>query len=134
MKAKLTVTETRKKKYSLGKDERLRLRGDIDRLFEKGVSASDRCLTLIALRNDTGLRRMAVGVSKRWGNAVRRNRLKRLLREAFRLSKHDIPPSLDLMLIPRVGVEEMTLEAAMGSLKKLAGKVADRVLRNKNRD
>lgn len=128
------MSETKKKKFSLGRDERIRLSGEIARIFEKGVSVSDRCISIIALPGDHGWSRLAVGVSKRWGNAVRRNRLKRLLREAFRLTKHDIPQSFDLMVMPRLGVDKMTLEAAMSSIKKLTQKLADRVSRSKNRN
>ena len=45
--------------------------------------------------------RLGVSVSKDHGGAVRRNKLKRLLREAFRLERHRFPQPVDLVLIPR---------------------------------
>lgn len=49
--------------------------------------------------NDCGFPRFGVSVSKKCGNAVRRNRLKRLAREVFRAEQFNIPSSYDYLLI-----------------------------------
>src|SRR5947209_6667594 len=58
-------------------------------------------LTIYALPNDTGHARLGLSVSRRVGNAVRRGRIKRLLREAFRLTRHELPGAYDLVVVVR---------------------------------
>jgi ribonuclease P protein component len=51
------------------------------------------------LPNDLGHPRLGLSVSRRVGKAHRRNRIKRLLREAFRLEQHNLVGSLDLIIV-----------------------------------
>jgi len=93
-------------------------------VFKHGRRAANDLITVFAVRNDEpgGPCRMGVGVSTRHGGAVRRNRIKRLCREAFRLVRGELPRGWDFMVIPRVG-SEFTLEGLMASIRSLARQV-----------
>ena len=108
--------------YKAGKASRLRRRADIDSVFACGISARDRLATLVARPNGLPHSRMGVGISKRHGNAVRRNRIKRLCREAMRLSRPDLPAGWDFMLLPRAGMR-LTLASLRKSVLLLGGRV-----------
>jgi ribonuclease P protein component len=105
---------------------RLRSAADFRRVYEQGERAGDAYLLLIAAHNDLPWTRMGVSVSRRHGNAVRRNRKKRLLREAFRLSQQLVPAGLDLILIPRQR-DDALLEDFRRSLPRLARRLTERL-------
>lgn len=58
-------------------------------------------LVVYSLPNDLGHVRMGISISRRVGIAVRRNRIKRLLREAFRAHQSDLPKGYDLIIVVR---------------------------------
>jgi len=111
-------------RYKAPKSMRLSRRNDISRIFHQASRANDGVITLYALRNELNHSRLGVGVSKRHGNAVCRNRIKRLCREAFRLSRPELPNGFDFMVVPRVGAE-FTLEKLKSSIKSLSKRLAD---------
>ena len=84
----------------LRKHERITRRKDIEHLFAEGARCSRAVIRVAALRNGLDYSRLGVGPSSKLCNAVKRNRLKRLTREAFRLNKTDIPKGLDLFVMP----------------------------------
>jgi ribonuclease P protein component len=110
--------------YFFSKRLRLLSSSDFDRVFAAKQSATDQLITMYGLRNECGHPRLGIVASRRIGIAVVRNRWKRLLREAFRLSQHELPP-LDLVCIPRAG-SDTDLASLQKSLAKLAGKLAAR--------
>ncbi len=105
---------------------RLTKGADFQRVYEKRVRAGDRYLLIFADRNETRITRIGLSVSRKHGNAVKRNRIKRLLREAFRLTRPLLPEGLDLVLIPRQDVEP-SLQDYQRSLRSLTRKLFGRL-------
>lgn len=85
----------------LTKRQKLRRPREFRRVYDAGCKAGDQHLLVFVLPNDLGVTRVGLSVSRKHGTAIARNRIKRLLREAFRLGQHDLPAGLDLVLIPR---------------------------------
>ena len=81
---------------SLGAGERLKQSIRIREIFQRGQRVSGKLVNLFWLPSDR--RRMAVTIARKSGNAVYRNRQKRLLREAYRTNKKLFPENADLVL------------------------------------
>lgn len=102
--------------------QRLR-RGDFQRVTAEGIKVSARHFQVfVRERGDGGRTRLGITVTRRVGNAVRRNRIKRLVREWFR-QRSDELGSCDLVVIAKRGIDRalgaravsVDLEAALAS-------------------
>ncbi len=77
--------------YSFAATWRLIRTRDFDRVFAARIRAAAGPLIVWAAPNDLGHCRLGLAISRRAGNAVTRNRIRRLVRESFRLLQHGLP-------------------------------------------
>lgn len=76
------------------------LRSDFVRIYKRGRRAQGAGMAVVVLENERGHARMGLSVAKRHHkSAVRRNRVRRLFREAFRLSLAELPGNIDVVMI-----------------------------------
>ena len=109
------------KKYSFGKSKRLVSNKQFRAVLRRGIRVGDDLLTLYAAKNDRGFSRLGVSIGKSCGKAVIRNRLKRLVREAFRLNQDKIPGGFDyLVMISR----EIGKAIKADGFKSVSGRVS----------
>lgn len=87
------------KRFSFPKSKKLVSNEQFKEVLTRNLCASDDLLTLYMAENDCSYPRLGVSVGKPCGGAVVRNRLKRLLREAFRQSQGRIPAGFDYVLM-----------------------------------
>ncbi|MDR1122702.1 MAG: ribonuclease P protein component [Endomicrobium sp.] len=93
--------KSRKKKFSFAYFERLHIQRDFNKVFKSGLRLESKAIRILAyIRKDRqDVRRLGLITSKKVGTAVIRNRTKRMAREIFRINKHLLEPSLDLIFI-----------------------------------
>lgn len=85
-----------------GKNRRVRRRREFQRVFDLSLRAKGRYFTVLVAPNETGTTRLGIVASRKLGNAVMRNRAKRLIRSIFRQTE-GLPaaPAVDVVVIPR---------------------------------
>lgn len=107
---------------------RLRKTAEFQRVFAARRSAADDRIIVYALENELAFPRLGLSVSRKVGNAVARNRWKRLLREAFRLNVAKLPAGFDLVIVPRP-----TFKPELAPLAESLLALAPRATRRKRR-
>lgn len=111
-------------RFTFPQTHRLKTPAQFKAVYDRKRSVSDAVLVLYAKENELPHSRVGLSVSRKVGNAVVRNRYKRLFREAFRLLQHKLPAGLDFILIPRSSDTPPSLEDVTASLRRLAGDAA----------
>lgn len=92
---------------------------DYKRIYSHGKSVADRFMVLYFLTNTTDICRFGFTVSKKVGNAVVRNRVRRLFKEACRLNLEKFPIGFDYILLARKTIVTKRYMQVEESLLKL---------------
>ena len=104
---------------------RLRHKRDFDAAYARGRRMGDGFFSVTVMRNDVGAPRLGLAVSvKVAGGAVARNRLRRIIRESFRLHQHELPAA-DLVVSARPSARTAAAGALRESLAALWKKVSE---------
>jgi len=89
------------------KIEKLRKNSEFRAVYRKGKSYSNGILVLYVYKNykNKDINRLGISVSKKVGSSVVRNRVKRLIREGYRLNKHRLKNGYDFIFIARSTID-----------------------------
>jgi len=112
--------------YKFTKKERLHLTKDFKKVYELGNTYHSKKLVLFVLPTSNSIRRIGFVVGKKIGKAVKRNKVKRLLREVYRLNKNSLISGIDLVVVAKKDTAEMSfkdIEKELMRLFKKAGLV-----------
>jgi ribonuclease P protein component len=105
-------------KFDLPSHLRIRKSSEFEEIFKKGNKLNGDYYTLVYKENSLGFPRLGLVVGKNCGNVIERNRIKRIVREVFRLNK-PLFNSLDLLVIARRKSEALNYKEAEGEITRI---------------
>ena len=108
---------------------RLSRSAEFERVYRQGRSHGSRHFVLHAFPRDAVADepRLGVSVSRKVGGAVDRNRVKRLLREAFRAEAPRLPPGLDVVIVARPDALELVEREGLAGVQAAIAELVDKV-------
>ncbi len=95
---------------------------DFQNVYRRGKSYANKYLVMYVLKNDLGMNRIGISVSKKVGNSVVRHRLTRLIREVYRLHEEMFNNGLDIVVLARANAKSILytdMESALLHLARL---------------
>lgn len=114
--------------FRFTKAEHLTLNREFEKVFHEGKVFKNTMVVLYVVPNNQQISRLGLVVSKKVGNAVRRNRAKRLLREVYRLNKHILTTPVDIIAIARHPFSsDLKLSDIENGFKKLLLQINDEI-------
>lgn len=93
---------------------------EFSKVYQQGRSKADACLVLYFLENGTDGKRLGISVSKRIGNSVVRSRVKRIIKEAWRMQEAHLRDGYDYVFIARVPSKDKKSTDMEISIQRLA--------------
>lgn len=114
-------------RYNFPRLVRLSGRVAFSAVYDAKIKSSKHPLAMYGRANGLEVTRLGLSVSRAVGIAARRNRIKRLLRESFRLTRERLPIGLDVIVVVRPH-EPLTLGEYQALLGTLVARVSERAL------
>lgn len=114
-----TVSRASDAPGGLPRASRLVRRGEYDAVYREGRRRSGREFTVFLCPNGLAHSRFGWSIRKTLGGAVRRNRIRRRLREIVRLHRQEIPPGWDIVIHPRSSAATAEFSLLAGELLRL---------------
>ena len=111
-------------KKALPRTDRVRRRSAFRRIQSEGRRVHTQHFVLIQRASEAGRQRLGITVTKKIGNAVARNRVKRLVREAFRQNRPWFTPNVDIVFIAKRGAPSLGLADVLRELQKAQKSIA----------
>ena len=108
------------------KEDRILKRSEYLALSRTGIRIHNKYFVAVLGKERRERLRIGITVSKKVGNAVVRNRLKRLIKEYFRLNRDRLPDNLDINFIAKKGLADLSTVQTNASLQALFDKIARR--------
>lgn len=99
--------------------ESLKKNSDFQLVFKNGKSKANRYFVMYVLKNGSDKNFIGISVSKKVGNSVVRHRVKRLLKESYRLHEEMFNSGLNIVIIARTGADELDYHSTEKSLMHL---------------
>lgn len=109
----------RRRKQNVAKLPALQENKDFKRLYYRGKSYAHPALVIYFMRNRAGFSRIGLTASRKIGNAVTRNRARRVIREAYRAVSPEIVPGYDIVFVARGKTARMKSTELQPVMKKL---------------
>jgi ribonuclease P protein component len=116
-----------------GKARRVRRSGEYQRAFKAGIRVHGRFFTFVLSPNDSGMVRLGIVASRKLGDAVTRNRAKRLIREVFRSTVTHSPGGVDVVVIPRPALFDAPFDTLQDDFRGILKRGISRIAPNAHR-
>ena len=107
------------KEFGFGKEKRILKDDEFQQVYRKGKRRHTKNFTVIIAPNTQGYVRLGLRAGKKVGSAVKRNKIKRLVREFFRLNQHKLGDSQDYLIIAKNEAAALDYDQTFDELSKL---------------
>lgn len=112
------ATDDGERSQGFPRADRLLRRSEFMRVQQQGRRVHTSHFVMLVVRASRGVTRLGVTVGRRVGGAVQRNRVKRLVREVFRLNRQLFPRECDVVLVARPGADRLDYASVLGELER----------------